>query len=65
MTAAMGMFQTTPPRRRRLTGMIMSRDIYEFQTTPPRRRRLTRPDILSSALGFKPRLRVGGDRDGE
>ena len=59
-------FQSTPPRRRRLHWFKLEWIDKRFQSTPPRRRRRNPASLLRSAMNFNPRLREGGDNnDGE
>ena len=56
-----GLFQSTPPRRRRLDSVRYGLGDDMFQSTPPRRRRLGPGIGLSPRLSFNPRPREGGD----
>ena len=54
-------FQSTPPRRRRLCNDKRCGDNRKFQSTPPRRRRRSCWVFWFCLLYFNPRLREGGD----
>ena len=54
-------FQSTPPRRRRLSHNQNKRMCHHFQSTPPRRRRPWSQSLIHTQQLFNPRLREGGD----
>ena len=47
------MFQSTPPRRRRLIPRYTCVTVVLFQSTPPRRRRLIELEVKSGKIEFQ------------
>ena len=55
------MFQSTPPRGRRLRQPVYQTGQHKFQSTPPRGRRRSCQAVNCWIRSFNPRLREGGD----
>ena len=55
------LFQSTPPRGRRLQRLNTVASLPRFQSTPPRGRRRYSALLYGAPRSFNPRLRAGGD----